>query len=288
MCLSTTEPHSGYSRTYILFPEADGVNPNVAVAQMRCKLGDTKRNIKKINKLTSRASRLEADIVCFPELATTGYLLGRAWWKHAETIPGPSADELGRIAQEYGIYLISGFDERDGNRIHDSSLLIAPNGDVDGVYRKVHLWDKERNHFTPGKSFPVFNTRLGKVGLGICYDLEFPEPARIMALGGAEIIFYSSAQMKPMQRMIDAYVHSRAGENAFFVCHSNRIGREGNLVYFGQSQIIHPTCRTLARMRETEGILLTRLEMGDIGRLRKTKLPYLRQRIPGLYSGLTK
>jgi predicted amidohydrolase len=255
---------------------------------MRCKLGDAEKNIEKINQLSRRASRFDADIISFPELATTGYLLGRAWWKHAETIPGPSVDKLGRIASEYGLYLISGIDEREGKRIHDSSLLIAPNGDVHGVYRKVHLWAKERNYFTPGNEFPVFNTRLGKVGLGICYDLEFPEPARIMALAGAEIIVYSSAQMKPMQRMIDIYVHSRAGENALFVCHSNRVGREGNLVYFGQSQIIHPSCKTLARMDETEGVVVAHLEMGAIARLRKAKLPYLRQRVPGLYSVLTK
>jgi predicted amidohydrolase len=266
------------------------MNPNVAVAQMNCKLGDVKRNLQKIRALAQRAARKEADVVCFPELATTGYLLGRAWRKHAETIPGPSSETLGGIASEYGLYLISGIDELDerSNRIHDSSILVTPKGDVAGVYRKVHLWAEERKHFTPGNSFPVFSTRFGKIGLGICYDLEFPEPARIMAIEGASIIFYSSAQMKPMQRMIDTYVRSRAGENALFVCHSNRVGREGPLVYFGQSQIIHPTCRPLAKTGEAEGIVVARLEMQDIPRLRNRKLPYLRQRVPSVYSTLTK
>jgi predicted amidohydrolase len=254
---------------------------------MTCKLGDPKRNIKKIGVLTQRASRLDADLVCFPELATTGYLLGRAWRKHAETIPGPSSDALGRVAREYCIYLISGFDERhEARRIYDSSLLINPSGDVIGVYRKVHLWDKEREYSTPGKTFPVFDTPFGRVGLGICYDLEFPEPARIMAIKGAEIIFYSSAQMKPMQRMIDTYVRSRAGENCLFVCHSNRVGREGRLSFFGQSQIIHPTCKPLSKMSEAEGVAAARLEMRDIEKLRRAKLPYLQQRVPKLYSGL--
>jgi predicted amidohydrolase len=266
------------------------MNPNVAVAQMRCKLGDAERNIRTINALTSHASQLDADIVCFPELATTGYLLGRAWRKHAQPVPGQSTNLLGRIAREYGVYLICGFDEldRDGKEIYDSSLLIAPNGEVVGVYRKVHLWDKERRSFTPGKHFPVLNTRFGKVGLGICYDLEFPEPARIMALTGAEIIFYSSAQPKPMQRMVDTYVRSRAGENALFVCHSNRVGREGRLVFFGQSQIVHPRCKTLARLGEKQGIVVAHLDMGEIPRLRRAKLPYLCQRTPKLYGRLVK
>ena len=266
------------------------MNLNVAVAQMTCKLGDAKGNIEKIGRLAKLASRLDANMVCFPELATTGYLLGRAWWKHAETISGPSCDALGHIAAEYDLYLISGFDERavDGRKIYDSSLLIAADGEVAGVYRKVHLWAKEREHFTPGNSFPVFSTRFGRVGLGICYDLEFPEPARIMALGGAEIIAYSSAQMEPMQRMIDSYVRSRAGENALFVCHSNRVGREGGLVFFGQSQIIHPTCRTLARIGEREGVVVAHLDLREIKKLRRAKLPYLQQRIPTLYSTLVK
>jgi predicted amidohydrolase len=266
------------------------VNPNVAVAQMNCTLGNVKRNLKKINSLTYRAARHNADLVCFPELATTGYRLGRAWRKYAETIPGPTSEKLSGIAEEYGLHLICGVDELDAKskRIRDSSILVDPNGDTVGVYRKVHLWAKEREYFTPGKTFPIFQTKFGKIGLGICYDLEFPEPARIMALQGAEIIVYSSAQMKPMQRMIDTYVCSRAGENTVFVCHSNRVGVEGDLVFFGHSQVIHPTCQPLAKMTETEGLALARLEMQDIKRLRKTKLPYLRQRIPKLYSVLGK
>jgi predicted amidohydrolase len=186
--------------------------------------------------------------------------------------------------------LISGFDERAerGDRIHDSSLLFAPNGEVIGIYRKVHLWDTERNYFTPGKSFPVFDTKFAKVGLGICYDLEFPEPARIMALGGADIIVYSSAQMLHMKHMVDTYVRSRAGENALFVCHSNRVGREKSLVYCGQSQIIHPTCEPMARLGESEGVVVARLNMRDVQTLRKAKLPYLSQRIPELYSALVR
>ncbi len=192
------------------------------------------------------------------------------------------------MASEHGFYLICGIDELDSmsDRIYDSSVLIDPQGDVAGVYRKVHLWANEQKYFTPGNSFPVFRTRFGRIGLGICYDLEFPEPARIMALGGADILFYSSAQMKPMQVMVDTYVRSRAGENSVFACHSNRVGREGKLVFFGQSQIVSPTCQPLARMSESEGLVQAELDLPSLKNLRRTKLPYFRDRAPRLYSAL--
>lgn len=266
------------------------MKPTVAVAQMNCTLGNVKRNLHKIKTLANRAGRREADVVGFPELATTGYALNRSWRKFAEKIPGPSTDTLGRIASEHDFYLICGIDELDSRskRIYDSSVLIDPNGAVAGVYRKVHLWASEQNYFTPGNSFPVFETRFGRIGLGICYDLEFPEPARIMALGGADIIFYSSAQMKPMQVMVDTYVRSRAGENSVFACHSNRVGREGQLVFFGQSQIVSPTCRPLARMGMGEGLVEAELDLPSLKKLRRTKLPYFRDRAPKLYSALGK
>ena len=257
---------------------------------MNCALGNVRHNLQKIKSLAQRAARREVDMVCFPELATTGYALNRSWRKLAEKVSGPTSDALGRIASEHGFYLICGIDELHpkGDRIYDSSVLIDPNGSVAGVYRKVHLWASEQKFFTPGNSFPVFRTRFGKIGLGICYDLEFPEPARIMALGGADIIFFSSAQPKPMQTMVGTYVRSRAGENSIFACHSNRVGREGHLVYFGQSQIVSPTCQPLARMNESEGLIQAELDLPSIKKLRKTELPYFRDRTPNLYSALGK
>jgi predicted amidohydrolase len=266
------------------------MNPKVAVAQMGCRLGNVEHNLATISSLAARTAKREADITCFPELATTGYALNVKWRKYSETIPGPTANRLAHMAEEFGLYVICGMAERDSRskRIFDSAVLINPSGDFVGVYRKVHLWDIERKYFTPGSQFPVFKTKVGRIGIGICYDLEFPEPARAMALQGAEIIFFASAQPSPMGNQVDTYVRSRAGENCLFVAHSNRIGREGRLVFFGQSQIVSPLCRALARKEKGPGFAFAQVDIRSMYRLREKKLPYLEQRIPRAYTALVK
>jgi predicted amidohydrolase len=261
------------------------LEPKVAVAQMDCKLGDVETNLATIENLATRMERRGADIVCFPELATTGYSLNAKWRRYAETVPGPTSNRLASLAHEFGFYLICGIVERDAKskRIFDSTILLSPEGDFLGVYRKVHLWANERKYFTPGGRFPVFKTKVGRVGMGVCYDLEFPEPARALALQGAEIIFYSSAQPSYFKRHVDIYLRSRAAENCVFVAHSNRIGREGRLTFFGQSQILSPTLRTLARKENGTGFAMASLNLRSLYNLRKRRLPYLQQRMPSTY-----
>ncbi|HUK28852.1 MAG TPA: carbon-nitrogen hydrolase family protein [Candidatus Acidoferrales bacterium] len=258
----------------------------VAVAQIRCQLGKPDANLKTIHNLSVKAAKSGPDILCFPELATTGYSLNVKWRKFSETIPGQTSERLASIAREYGFHLVCGMPELDAKsgRIFDSSILFDPDGEVVGAYRKIHLWNVERRYFTPGKRFKVFDTKIGKIGLGVCYDLEFPESARALALEGAEIIIYSSAQPHPMETHVDTYIRSRAGENCVYVCHSNRIGKEGGTMFFGHSQIVSPECRVLAKLGREQGFAAARLDLGMIQKLSRSKLPYLRQRVPSAYS----
>jgi predicted amidohydrolase len=266
------------------------MNPKVAVAQMDCKLGKPTANLKSIRELAELAARSEPHILCFPELATTGYSLNARWRKFSETIPGQTSEQLAKIADEHGFYLVCGMPELDprSKRIFDSLVLFDPDGNVVGTYQKIHLWKFERRYFAPGKRFQVFHTKVGRIGLGVCYDLEFPESARSLALQGAEIIIYSSAQPHPMEAHVDAYIRSRAGENCLFVCHSNRIGREGRTVFFGQSQIVSPECKVLAKLNRERGFAAARVNLGTIRRLSRAKLPYLKERVPNTYLPLCK
>ncbi len=177
--------------------------------------------------------------------------------------------------------------ERDekGRQFFDSAVLTDQAGDLVGFYRKVHLWDKERKYFTHGTHFPVFKTRHGKIGIGICYDIEFPEPARVMAMAGAELLFFPSAQPRSMRRRIDIYARSRAAENCVFIAFSNRTGREGEMEYLGSSQVASPSCKVLAKVPKGTGYAIAELDFQELVGQRKL-LPYLEQRVPSTYGSL--
>lgn len=263
------------------------MTPTIAVAQMNCRLGQVEANQDRIGDLARRVGEREPDIVCFPELATSGYSLNERWRVLAQPIPGSTTEVLGQIASEFGFYLIAGIAERDteSNRIFNSAVLMNPKGDVVGVYRKVHLCGKERRYLTPGNQFPVFGTRIGTIGIGICYDLEFPEVARILAMKGARILFFPSAQDKPFQKHLDAFIHTRAAENGVFVAFSNRIGREGTTTFCGGSRIVSPECSLLAQSGGSEAVAAARVDFAIFSKERK-RVPYLHHRVPSAYRAL--
>ena len=228
------------------------------------------------------------DIICFPEFATTGYSLGSKWRKLAEPIPGTTTRRLFSLAREHGHYIIAGLPELDiatGN-VYDTSAFVSPTDEKIEVYRKVHLWGKERQYLTHGTQLPMFETRFGKLGMGICYDLEFPEHARALTIGGADVIFFPSAQMKPLKDMIIRYVQTRAVENQVFVALANRIGTEGTTAFFGASRISSPEGQILAACAEKEDMAIAKLDIKSL-RSRRKKFPYIKHRIPSLYRSLS-
>ena len=261
----------------------------VAVAQIDTKLGDVKSNLRLIQRVSARISlaKKDIDIVCFPELATTGYALGRKWKDLADEVPGSVTDDLSKIASEHGFYLICGVDERgsaeEKERIYDSAVLFDPNGKHVGLYRKVHLWGDERKFFTAGASFPVFTTKFCPIGIGICYDLEFPESTRVMARKGAKLVFFPSAQPSTAQKQVEIYVRCRSSENCIFTAFSNRLGREGKLSFFGQSQIDSPDTKILALADGNQNFVSAKIELKLLEKQKKL-LPYLTQLEPTAYT----
>ena len=133
------------------------------------------------------------DIVCLgEEILNEGK--SRTYLSTAEPIPGPSTRRLGESARKYGMYVVAGLIERDGHAIYNTSVLIDRSGNVAGKYRKVYLPREEiEGGLTPGAACPVFQTDFGTVGIMVCWDAEYPEPARALALQGAEIILVPAA-----------------------------------------------------------------------------------------------
>jgi predicted amidohydrolase len=142
--------------------------------------------LRHIDEAAARGARL----IVLPELASTGYSFDtRAEaYEHAEPVPdGPTCRAWIDAAQRHQAYIVAGIAELDGVHLYDTAVLIGPDGYI-GRYRKTHLWNREKLIFTPGDAYPVFETRIGRIGLLICWDIWFPEVARILAVQGADII----------------------------------------------------------------------------------------------------
>lgn len=179
------------------------------------------------------AGKKKADIVCLPE-GITLVGTGKKYVEAAETVPGPTTDFLGKIAAKNRLYIVAGIYEKDGAAVYNTAVLLNRDGTLAGKYRKVCLPREEiEGGISPGDSFPVFQTDFGKIGLLICWDVFFPEPARMLALQGAEIIFL------PIWGGNLTLARARAIENQVFLVSSTYdmktavFNREGTLLVDG-------------------------------------------------------
>ena len=155
------------------------------------------------------------DIICFPEGATVCGT-GKTYAEVAESIPGPSTARLGALAKELHSHIVAGIYERNGKIVYNTSVLVGRDGKLVGKYRKTHLPREEwEAGITPGDEYPVFDTDFGKVGMMICWDLQFPEPARAMAAQGAQVI------LLPIWGGSDVLAQARAIENHIFLISSS-------------------------------------------------------------------
>lgn len=162
----------------------------------------------------AEAGQKNVDLLVLPE-SLTYYATGLDFAEVAETVPGPSTDYFGRLAQEHGVHLVAGITERDGHLIYNTSVLIGNDGELIGKYRKVTLPRGEiEAGLMPGHDYPVFDTSIGKVGMMICYDGFFPEVARQLSNNGAEVIAWPVWGCNPMLGQ------ARACENHVYVISS--------------------------------------------------------------------
>src|SRR4030095_1988314 len=148
-----------------------------------------RENLVQFSKLIAIAAGQKADIVCLPEGIT---LVGTTdnYISASEPVPGPTTEFLGGIARKHHLYIVAGILEKKDDIFYNTAVLIDRNGNLAGKYRKVSLPQEEIDGgVTPGNSFPVFDTDFGRIGLMVCWDVTFPEPARSLAQKGAEIVF---------------------------------------------------------------------------------------------------
>jgi predicted amidohydrolase len=169
----------------------DTLNIKIGLAQTRIEHLAVERNMGRAKETVARAAAEGCDIVAFPELFLTGPLRGHP--DLAQPIPGPFTEAFSALAREYGLHIVMGtIAEQEEGRIYNTSVLLDDEGRIVGKYRKIKLWNGEKEYITPGAELPVFDTKLGRIGLSICWDLAFPELAKGLALKGAEFIFCPS------------------------------------------------------------------------------------------------
>lgn len=222
----------------------------VAVVQFEPRVGveNLKANAVAVEERLTTAAENGAGLIVLPELATTGYVFESRdeAYAHSEPVPeGRSVEMFARIAANRNLYIVGNVVEESDGRLYDTAVLVGPDGYI-GRYRKTHLWNTEKLWFTPGdEGFSVFDTRIGRIGLLVCWDIWFPETARIVAQMGADIICIPTGWVWTPPPLYDAagvcmaahLTITAAHANNVFIATADRIGEERGAGFMGNSLI---------------------------------------------------
>lgn len=242
----------------------------IALAQMDVPQGRPERNLARARELAAQAHDADADLLLLPELWLHGYDLERAdQW--AAPLGEEGFAEMASMAREFEIHLVGSILERHGKGVSNTAVLYGPDGELLGAYRKMHLFRlmEEHRYLTPGDHATLCSTPWGPTGLGICYDLRFPELFRTMALGGARL-FVVPAQW-PVKRL-EAWLllaRARAAENELIVAACNRVGRNEDVVFPGRSIVVDPWGNTLVEGDDQERLLIAKADLREIEKARR-------------------
>jgi N-carbamoylputrescine amidase len=267
---------------------------------------DLERNLARAESAVREAAGRGAELVCLQELFRTRYfpqVEDAALFELAETIPGPTTERMSKLAADAGVVLIVPlFEKRAAGLYHNSAVVFERDGSQLAHYRKMHVPDDpmfyEKFYFTPGDlGFHAVDTSLGRIGVLICWDQWFPEAARLLALDGAELLFYPTAigyldgeSDSENAAMRDSWLtvqRSHAIANGVFVCAANRVGSEGGGVRFwGSSFVADPQGRLLAQASDSsEEVLVVACDLGRVETQRRG-WPFLRDRRVDAYGDL--
>jgi predicted amidohydrolase len=270
----------------------------VAVVQMFPQLGRVDDNLVAMGKFTDQiCTEHKVDLIVFPELATTGYEMGVRFTDVAQRPTGHAANLMAQRAADYNTHIVFGLvtKEKVESTIYNAAILIGPDGEMLGEYRKLHLPGEERLAFRAGYRLPVFEASFGQVGILLGWDLAFPEAARSLSLDGAELLCvcanwgHSPAQDRgTFVEEWRTYNQARASENAMFVVASNRIGEEYSYQFLGDSMVVGPRGEIYASIDEQiEGYAVATIDLDTVRKTRE-ELQLIQCRVPGAYRAIVR
>lgn len=269
----------------------------IALAQLAAG-PDRAANLERVLDVMGEASRAGAELIAFPEV-----ILDRFFpqvpddpkaLKLAETIPGPTTDRIAARARELGLVTVFNLYELDPatGRRFDSSPVFDADGRLLGITRMLHITDyemcHEQSYYYPGdKGAPVFDTRVGKIGVAICYDRHYPEVMRALGVAGAELVVIPQAGTvgEWPDGLFEAEIRTAAFQNGYFAALANRVGVEDSLQFSGESFVVDPEGTVLVRSGDPiEEILFADLDLAACAASTARRL-FWRHRRPELYGG---
>lgn len=280
---------------------------NIALIQHSCS-EDRDANVEKAVKMIREAAERGAQVICTQELFSGTYFpqtIDAEKYDWAEPIPGPITERMQKLAKELGVVIITSLYEYAMDGMYFNTVVVFDADGTDlGKYRKHHIPEGpqyiEKYYFTEGDTgYPVFETKFGTIGVLICWDEWFPEPSRILALKGADVVFYPSAigsepdhpELDTSQTWMDA-IRAHGIHNNMFIAAVNRVGREdseeGHMEFYGRSFISNPwgTVIKEAETKEDE-IVMAEIDLSEVKKVRDI-LQFHRDRRPDSYGELLK
>jgi len=263
----------------------------LALVQMNAKERARDQNVEKACRFIDEAASDGAQLIVLPEFFNIEYFFfGRdhSFVSYAEPDNGPTIFSISRKAKEHGVWVIATiYEEEAAGMYFDSAMVISPEGEIVGKYRKTHpsaVASLEKIYFKRGSRFPIFDILGWRVGISICYDNSFPETARILAVKGAELIIMPFAT--PYYDMWEKMLIARAFDNLSYVAVCNKVGNECGYTFGGSSSIISPYGEVLRRgNREKDEVITETLDLRNVYEARR-RYAMFRDRRPEIYREL--
>ncbi|MCR1782930.1 carbon-nitrogen hydrolase family protein [Nocardioides carbamazepini] len=242
-----------------------------------------------LDAAAAEAAGRDARLLVCPELTLTGYDIAPRAAALAEPAGGPMAQAVADIARRRALAIAWSWPERDGEQVHIAVELVDRDGTVLARHRKAHLYGPdEAAAYVPGDGAPAVGEIDGyRVGLLVCYDVEFPEQVRLVALAGADLLACPTALMTPYDAVSTLVVPTRAFENQMAIAYANRTGSEHRLTYPGLSCVVGPDGVDLARADDRPGLVVGTLTSAALDEARRANT-HLVDRRPEIYAGLTR
>jgi predicted amidohydrolase len=263
----------------------------IALAQTAPVLNDNEENLRRMAGAIQRiCSEQPTDLIVFPELALSGYECGLNFTRLAERVPGHAVSYLAGKAAEFSVHVVFGMPvkEKVESILFNAVVLVGPDGELIGDYRKLHLRGEEKLAFRPGYRLPIFETDAGNIGVMIGWDMAFPEVARSLVLDGADLVVCPSAWETSHIEEWRAYTVARACENAVFIAAANRVGQEPSYAFGGESALIGPRGQVHTALDEAvEGYAVATIDLDEIRTVREEQ-QILQARQPGAYRALVR